>query len=99
MKNNTNNTDELSAPVLTEAVQTIAACSSDLMVVAEAITQSCNLVENLDEAHKDVLVTRAETLKRLASLYKSRSIRFKAVAQKFAEGAVRDETLHAHPYC
>ncbi len=75
MRNNTNNAEGLSAPMLTEAMETIAACSNDLMVVAEAITQSCNLVENMDEAHRDVLVTRAEALKRLASLYKSRSVR------------------------
>ncbi len=75
MRNNTNNAEGLSAPMLTEAVETIAACSNDLMVVAEAITQSCNLVENMDEAHKDVLVTRAEALKRLALVYKSRSVR------------------------
>ena len=94
MNNNTNNAEELSSPMLTEAVETIAACSNDLMVVAEAITQSCSLVENLEEAHKDVLVTRAEALKRLASLYKSRSIRFKAVAQKLV-----DEALPDNPYC
>ncbi len=95
----TNNEDGLSVPVLTEAVDTIAACSNDLMVVAEAITQSCNLVENLEESHKDVLVTRAEVLKRLASLYKSRSMRFKAVAQKLVEGAAGDEVLPANAYC
>lgn len=99
MNNNTKNEEELSAPVLTETVETIAACSNDLMVVAEAITQSCNLVENMEEAHKDVLVNRAEALKRLASLYKSRSIQFKAVAQKFVEGAVGDEALPANGYC
>ncbi len=75
MKNNTSNEDGLSVPMLTEAVQTIAACSNDLMVVAEAIMQSCNLVENLEEAHRDVLVCRTDALKRLASLYKSRSVR------------------------
>ncbi len=91
-KNNiTINEDGLAAPMLTEVVETIAACSNDLMVVAEAITQSCSLVENLEEAHKDVLVTRAEALKRLASLYKSRSIRFKAVVQKLVEGAAGDD--------
>ncbi|MGR3175347.1 MAG: hypothetical protein ACUZ8N_12220 [Candidatus Scalindua sp.] len=79
MNNNTNNEDELFAPMLTEAVETIAACSNDLMVVAEAIIQSCNLIENMDEAHKDVLVCRTDALKRLALLYKSRSVRFKAV--------------------
>ncbi len=100
LKNNiTSNEDGLSAPMLTEAVETIAACSNDLMVVAEAITQSCHLVENMEEAHKDVLVTRAEVLKRLASLYKSRSIRFKAVAQKLVEGAAGDEALPANAYC
>ncbi len=91
MNNNTNSEDDSSVPMLTEAVETIAACSNDLMVVAEAIMQSCNLVENMDEAHKDVLVTRAEALKRLASLYKSRSIRFKEVAQKLVEGAAGDD--------
>ena len=90
----TNNENGLSVPMLTEAVETIAACGNDLMVVAEAIIQSCNLVENLDEAHKDVLVTRAEVLKRLALVYKSRSIRFKAVAQKLVE-----EALPANSYC
>ena len=99
-KNNiANSEDGLSTPMLTEAVEMITACSNDLMVVAEAITQSCNLVENLDEAHKDVLVTRAEVLKRLASLYKSRSIRFKAVAQKLVEGAAGDDALPANGYC
>jgi len=95
MNNNTNNAEELSVPMLTEAVEAIAACSNDLMVVAEAIIQSCKMVENMKEAHKDVLATRAEVLKRLASLYKSRSIRFKAAAQKLVEGAVGDETLPA----
>jgi hypothetical protein len=38
-------------------------------------------------------------LKRLASLYKSRSIRFKAIAQKLVEGAVGDEALPANAYC
>ncbi len=96
-KNNiTNNEDGLSAPMLTEVVETIAACSSDLMIVAEVITQSCNLIENMEEAHKDVLVTRAEVLKRLASLYKSRTVRFKAVAQKLVEGAAGDEALLAN---
>ncbi len=31
MNNNTNNEDELFAPILTEAVETIAACNSDLI--------------------------------------------------------------------
>ncbi len=75
MNNNTSNENELSAPTLTEAVETIAACSNDLMVVAEAIIQSCNLVENLEEAHRDVLVCRTDALKRLALVYKSRSVR------------------------
>lgn len=86
MNNNTSNEDGLSAPMLTEAVAAIAACSNDLMVVAEAITETCSLVENMEETHKDILVTRAEALKRLASLYKSRSVRFKEVAQKLVEG-------------
>ena len=80
MNNNTSKEDELFAPMVTEAVETIEACSNDLMVVAEAIIQSCSLVENMEEAHKDVLITRAEALKKLASLYKSRSVRFKTVA-------------------
>ncbi len=92
--NNINSEDGLSAPTLTEAVETFAACSNELLVVAEAIKQSCSLVENMEEAHKDVLVARAEALKSLASLYKSRSIRFKAVAQKLEEGAVNDDSFH-----
>jgi hypothetical protein len=75
MENNTNNAEELSVPMLVEAVETIAACSNDLMVVAEAILQSCNLVENLEGAHRDVLVCRTDALKRLALVYKSRSVR------------------------
>ncbi len=75
MKDNTKNGNELPAPMLTEAVETIAACSNDLMVVAEAILQSCNLVGNLEEAHRDVLVCRTDALKRLALVYKSRSVR------------------------
>ena len=75
MNNDTNSEDELFAPMLTEAVETIEVCSNDLLVVAEAIIQSCNLVENMEEAHKAVLVCRADALKRLALLYKSRSVR------------------------
>ncbi len=75
MDNNTSNENGLSAPTLTKAVEMIAACSNDLMIVAEAIMQSCNLVENLEEAHRDVLVCRTDTLKRLALVYKSRSAR------------------------
>jgi len=74
MNNNTKNEDELTAPMLAEAVESLAACSNDLMVVAEAIMQSCNLAENMEEAHKDVLVIRAEALKRLASLYNLRML-------------------------
>ncbi len=89
MKDNTNNEDDSSSPILiTEEVEAFVACSNELMVIAEAITQSCSMVENMEEAHKAVLVTRAEALKSLASLYKSRSIRFKAVAQKLVEGAL-----------
>ena len=47
MNNNTNSEDGLSVPTLTEAMETIAACSNDLMVVAEAIIQSCSLIENM----------------------------------------------------
>ncbi len=74
MNNNTNSEDGLSVPTLAEAMETIAACSNDLMVVAEAIIQSCSLIENMEEAHKDVLVIRAEALKRLASLYNLRML-------------------------
>ena len=91
MNNNTNSEDGLSAPTFTEAVETIAACSNELMVVAEAIKQSCSLVENIDEAHRDVLVARAEALKSLASLYKTRSVRFKADAQKLVGDAAGDD--------
>ena len=70
MNNNTKNEDELTAPMLAEAVESLAACSNDLMVVAEAIMQSCNLAENMEE----VLVIRAEALKRLASLYNLRML-------------------------
>ncbi len=94
-----NNMDVLSASMLTEVVEMIGACSNDLMVVAEVIAQSCNLVENMEEAHRDALVTRAEALKRLASLYKSRSIRFKAVAQKLVEDAAGDDALPANANC
>ncbi len=95
----TNNANGLSVPMLTEAVETIAACSNDMMVAAEDITALCNLVENMEEVYKDLLITRVEVLKRLASLYKSRSMRFKAVAQKLAEGAAGDEALPANAYC
>ncbi|MGR3301107.1 MAG: hypothetical protein ACUZ8I_01250 [Candidatus Scalindua sp.] len=93
MNNNTNNEVELSAPMLTEAVEMIAAFSNDLMVVAEAITQSCNQVENMDQAHKEVFVCRTDALKRLALTYKSRSVRFKAVVQKLVEGAAGDDAF------
>lgn len=97
--NITNNMDGLSASMLTEAVKSIAAFSNDLMVVAGVITQACNLVANMEEAHKDALATRAEVLERLASLYESRSIRFEAVVQKLVEGATGDDALLANAYC
>jgi hypothetical protein len=76
MKDNTNSEEVPSAPILiTEEVEAIVACCNDLMVVAEAIIQSCNLVENMDEAHGDLFVVRAEALKRLASLYNLRQLR------------------------
>ena len=87
MKDNTDSEDELFAPMLTEAVETIEICSNDLLVVAEAIIQSCNLIENIDGTHKVVLIIRADALIKLASLYKSRSIRFKAVAQRLVDEA------------
>ena len=53
----------------------------------------------MEEAHRNVLVTRAEALNKLALLYKSRSVRFKAVAQKFVEGALKSNSIHRYSQC
>jgi len=72
MKDNSNSEEVPSAPILvTEEVEVIVACCHDLMVVAEAI----NLAENIEDAHRDVFVARAEVLKKLASLYNLRQLR------------------------
>jgi len=71
MKDNTNCEEDPSVPILvTEEVEVIVACCNDLMAVAEAI----NLVENMEDAHRDVLVARAEVLKKLAALYNLRQL-------------------------
>lgn len=82
-----NNENELSVQILTEAAGSIAACSEDMLLVAEAITQSCSMmIDSKENAYVDLLLNRADSLKTLAALYKTRSMRFENAAQKLVKG-------------
>ena len=68
--------NELSVQLFSEAADDIASCSNDLLIVAEAIAQSCLMIGDTGEDYREVLSSRAKDFRMLAGLYKKRSRRF-----------------------
>lgn len=85
------NENELSAQLFSEAADDIATCSNDLLIVAEAIAQSCLLIGTTSGDYREVLASRAKDFKMLAGLYKTRSRKFEGMVKRLACGKQEDE--------
>ena len=87
------NENELSVQMFSEAADDIATCSDDLLIVAEAIAQSCLMIGTTGDDYREVLSSRAKDFKMLAGLYKRRSMRFERIVESLAEEAQEDKLL------
>ncbi len=84
--------NELSIQMFSEAADNIATCSNDLLVVAEAIAQSCLMIGATGDDYREILISRAKDFKMLAGLYKTRSRRFEGIVKRLMDG-VDDVTV------
>ncbi|MBT3355492.1 MAG: hypothetical protein HN402_11300 [Candidatus Scalindua sp.] len=75
---------ESSIQLFSEAADDIATCSDDLLIVAEAIAQSCQMIGTTGDDYREVLSSRAKDFKMLAGLYKARSRRFEGIVERLA---------------
>jgi hypothetical protein len=74
--------NELSVQMFSEAADDIATCSDDLLVVAEAIAQSCLMIGTTGDNCREILSSRAKDFRTLAGLYKTRSRRFENIVKR-----------------
>ncbi len=85
--------NEISIQMLSEMADDIATCSNDLLMVAEAITQSCLVIGTTGDDYREVLSSRAKDFKMLAGLYKTRSRRFESIVKRLAGDIQEDNVL------
>ncbi len=85
--------NELSAQIFSEVADEIVICSDDLLLVAEAITQYCLLIETTGNDYREVLTSSAQDYMMLAGLYKARSRRFEGIMKRFTGDIKEDEVL------
>jgi hypothetical protein len=85
--------NELSIQMFSEAADDIATCGDDLLVVAEAIAQSCQMIGISGDGYRDVLSSRAKDFKLLAETYKTRSRRFEGIVKRLMGGIDGDMDL------
>lgn len=80
--------------ILTETAETIADCGREIQENAENIMLSCQIMPGTKgEAHKDLLLSKAEGMEKLAVLYNSASRRYMKAAEELADGAPEDKIL------
>jgi hypothetical protein len=87
------NENELSIQMFSEAADDIATCGDDLLVVAEAIAQSCQMIGISGDGYRDVLSSRAKDFKLLAETYKTRSRLFEGIVKRLKGGIDGDMDL------
>ncbi len=85
--------NELSMQMFSEAAEDIATCSNDLLVVAEAITQSCLIIGTAGDDYREILSSRAKNFKMLAETYKTKSRRFEGIVKRLAGDKQEDAAL------
>ncbi len=85
--------NELSAQIFSEVTDEIVICSDDLLLVAEAITQYCLLIEMTGNDYREVFASSAQDSMMLAGLYKARSRRFEGIMKRFTGDIEEDEVL------
>ena len=87
------NESELSIQMFSEAADDIATCSDELLLVAEALAQSCLMIGDTGDDYREVLTSRAKDFKTLAGLYKTRSRRFEGIVERLAGDIQEDVDL------
>ena len=80
--------------ILTETANEISKCGKDIQETAENIMMSCQIMPGTKgEEHKDLLLSKAESMERLAGLYNSTSRKYMDAAEKIANGAPENKVL------
>lgn len=78
---------------LTEVSGVIAGCSGDVQNSAQAIILSCNALGTKGEKYKDILLTKADDMEKLAALFKTASNRLLNAAKDLEEGKLTNDVL------
>jgi len=79
--------------VITDASETIASCGGDVQIAAENIMLSCSTPGTKGEANKDMLLAKADDMKKLTVLYKSASKQLLNAAGSIEDGKLNDKAL------
>jgi len=88
------NENELSVQKFSEAADDIATCSDELLLVAEALAQSCLMLGDTGVDYREVLASRAKDFKMLAEAYKTRSRRFEGIVENLVGDIQEGVDLH-----
>lgn len=80
--------------ILTETAETISAYGKEIQETAENIMMSCQIMPGTKgEAHKDLLLHKADNMVKLAGLYNSASKRYMNAVEKLADGVPEEKVL------
>ncbi|MBS1257390.1 MAG: hypothetical protein MAG551_00432 [Candidatus Scalindua arabica] len=91
-KNITNDQGSVnSLGALMDAVQITASSSRNIKNAADTIEKSCSTQGTRGEAHKSLLLDKADDMRSLAELYGSASRRFESAAKKLQNGIPEDK--------
>ncbi len=78
---------------LMDASHAITACGKKIQKAVVTITMSCHTSGTKGEAHKSLLLTKVDELKRLVGLYNSVASRWEDAARKLASGIPKDKVM------
>lgn len=80
--------------ILTETAETISNYGKEIQETAENIMISCQIMPGTKgEAHKDLLLYKADNMVKLAGLYNSASKRYMNAVEKLADGVPEEKVL------
>ncbi|MFQ5965185.1 MAG: hypothetical protein ACE5KZ_13000 [Candidatus Scalinduaceae bacterium] len=79
--------------VLANTVTALTSSSGDILKASEAILRSCNAPGTKGDVNKDLILTKAHNLKKLAALYISAAKKLMGAINKLVHNVSRDEAL------
>ena len=83
-----------SMQILAKTAETISGYGEEIQDIAENIVLSCQIMPGTKgEAHKELLLSKVESMEKLAKLYNSASKKYMKAVEKLANGVPEDKVL------